>query len=369
LGKAVPLHPAQRGFRLIDGTLANLVLLEHYVKATRLKGKSYTVVSLDVRKAFDTVSHDAILRALRRLNLDLGLQDYIWSTPADAHTTISVGGHCTRSIYINNGVKQRDSLSRLLFNAALDELICIVNERQPGETLTRSRFGYTNLLGNDDGLSLGFWDGVNPSINPSVLQSQTPSFPGRAIQDRGPYSRSAGPSSIPYLRFLFGSQGALKPSLHNLIGWLNNLERCPLKPHQKFSLTYLVPRLYYGLQSPALTGGILQEGDRLIRRSARRILYLNAHTGSQFLHARIGDSSLGLVQLRYKLPMTLLRRLDNLSREKDTTRWKTIFNNDGPAQSRYYRVKGLASRGQFRPLLEQTDRDTTLQCWFTGCGR
>ncbi|GJQ83515.1 hypothetical protein Trydic_g15982 [Trypoxylus dichotomus] len=43
------------------------------------------VVSLDVRKAFDTVSHAAILRALRRLNLDLGLQDYIRSILADAH--------------------------------------------------------------------------------------------------------------------------------------------------------------------------------------------------------------------------------------------------------------------------------------------
>ncbi|GLV40877.1 hypothetical protein CBL_08451 [Carabus blaptoides fortunei] len=49
---------AQRGFRDVDGTFANILLMEHYVKARRAEGKSFNVVSLDVRKAFDTLIMD-----------------------------------------------------------------------------------------------------------------------------------------------------------------------------------------------------------------------------------------------------------------------------------------------------------------------
>ncbi|GJQ66893.1 hypothetical protein Trydic_g13549, partial [Trypoxylus dichotomus] len=225
LGKAVPPHPAQRGFISIDGTLANLVLLEHYIKARRLKRKSYNSA---------------------KTPLDLGLQDYIKSTLADAHITISVGGCSTRNIQINSGVKQGDPLSPFLFNDVLDELIGILNERQPGGTLT-------------------------PECRVSAMAFADDIL---LLEDRD-------------------------------------------------------------LDSPALTGGILQEGDRLIRRTARRILHLNVHTGSQFLHARIRDGGLGLVQLRYKLPVILLRRLDNLRQEMGNSfqhRWTgavTLLSSEG----------------------------------------
>ncbi|GLV33601.1 hypothetical protein CBL_20298, partial [Carabus blaptoides fortunei] len=50
----VALQADTRGFRDVDGTFANILLMEHYVKARRAEGKSFNVVSLDVRKAFDT---------------------------------------------------------------------------------------------------------------------------------------------------------------------------------------------------------------------------------------------------------------------------------------------------------------------------
>ncbi|GJQ82287.1 hypothetical protein Trydic_g18627 [Trypoxylus dichotomus] len=173
MGKVVPLHPAQRGFRSTDGTLANLILLEHY--------------------AFDTVSHAAILRALRRLNLDLGLQDYIWGTLADAHTTISMGGHYTRSIHMNNGVKQGDPLSPFLFNAVLNELIGILNERQPGGTLTPEcrvstmAFADDILLLEDRDLdipislrtTMGFLSASGMDLNPSKCSSISASVVSR----------------------------------------------------------------------------------------------------------------------------------------------------------------------------------------------
>ncbi|GLV46633.1 hypothetical protein CBL_20908 [Carabus blaptoides fortunei] len=59
--KSCPEHVLGIMFNIVlyqrdaDGIFANTLLLDHYVKARRASGKSYNVVSLDVRKAFDTV--------------------------------------------------------------------------------------------------------------------------------------------------------------------------------------------------------------------------------------------------------------------------------------------------------------------------
>lgn len=73
LSAAVPIHQRQRGFRNVDGTLANIILLDHYIKLRRLKRKSYNICSLDIRKAFDSVSHHSITRALEYILL-------LWNT-------------------------------------------------------------------------------------------------------------------------------------------------------------------------------------------------------------------------------------------------------------------------------------------------
>lgn len=91
------LNPHQRGFREIDGTLANLFTVHHYCHSRHSKGKSYNVASLDIREAFDSVSHHCIRRALRRMGVDELLTEYIMST-LQAFTTIQVGHQITGRI-------------------------------------------------------------------------------------------------------------------------------------------------------------------------------------------------------------------------------------------------------------------------------
>ncbi|KAK9729880.1 hypothetical protein QE152_g15660 [Popillia japonica] len=162
----------------------------------------------------------------------------------------------------------------------------------------------------------------------------------------------AGINNFRYLGLMFGSRGAAKPTLFNLTQWISNLQQAPPRPSQKFDIfkSYLVPRFLYGLQSPGLTGELVQECDRLLRRATRKFLHLNTHTDSQFLYARIRDGGLGLPQLRYKLPCIFSRRLENHKRNcDDITNWASIFNIEWPAQSLYHRLRVLSSRGDPDP--------------------
>ena len=93
------------------------------IKQQRRKRKEYNIVFLDLAKAFDTVSHSSIKKGLKRKGIPSQAQDTIMEMYKNATTRISVGGRTTRSIQINAGVKQGCSLSPLLFNLIVDELL------------------------------------------------------------------------------------------------------------------------------------------------------------------------------------------------------------------------------------------------------
>lgn len=297
---AVPFDPRQRGLRNIDGTLANILLLDHYIKSRRLARKSCNIVSLDIRKAFDSVSHHSILRALDRFGVHHAFTDYISTILQGAYTTISVGHQTTGPIEVRRGVKQGDPLSPVLFNMVLDELVCgLKNESNggtiaPGSQVAAVAFADDLVLLQDRDLdmtlaldkTLQFCAARGMTLNPtkSVAIFATV-FEGRSVVRTKPVLRIAGSfipslqdlSTIRYLGLPFGSTGLRKPSVHHLSLWLKNLEKTPLKPDQKFGIlkTYLLPRLHFGFQSPATTEPVLSEGDRRVRKWVKRILHLS----------------------------------------------------------------------------------------------
>jgi hypothetical protein len=103
----------------VNGCSANRFILDECIRQAKKNGTVIGIL-LDVAKAFDTVPHEAILRALSSQEADMQII---------AHIKDMFSGNCTKIngegsvIPLLRGVKQGDPLSPLFFNIVMDPFI------------------------------------------------------------------------------------------------------------------------------------------------------------------------------------------------------------------------------------------------------
>ncbi|XP_064462034.1 uncharacterized protein LOC135372324 [Ornithodoros turicata] len=120
-------HPLQGGFQDDRGTRTNLLTLQAIMKILKKK-KSLYAVSLDVRKAFDCVSHQAIAAAAPGRGIPEHYIEVLKDLYSGCSTTFYWNrGTDGRRVPVRQGIKQGDPLSPYLFNAVLDPLLQTIN--------------------------------------------------------------------------------------------------------------------------------------------------------------------------------------------------------------------------------------------------
>ena len=98
-------------------------LLRTAQKYAHSHNKDYSVVSLDARKAFDSVSHTYLIQVLEAYGFPAEFVKVFKTLYKDNNALVQVNGHLSSPFQIERGVKQGDALSCGLFVLAIDPLL------------------------------------------------------------------------------------------------------------------------------------------------------------------------------------------------------------------------------------------------------
>lgn len=177
-------HKFQSGFSDDRSTSSNILILQALMRLTKKSQRPLFAVSLDLRKASKSVSHEAIFAALEARKVPLRTQSLVCKMYTNASTVFWSGGVSDGvRVRMSRGIKQGDPLSPFIFNCVLDLLMEQLNSTALGVKLSggctsASAFADDILLLSDsfEGLQAlvrhteDYFHNVDLSINPSKSQ-------------------------------------------------------------------------------------------------------------------------------------------------------------------------------------------------------
>lgn len=333
-----PFDSRQRAFIRADGCADNTTLLDMLLRDHHQRHAACYIASLDVSKAFDTVSHKSIIAILNYYGFDKGFVEYVGRLLQDSPTVLCGKGWVGSALVPGRGVKQGDPLSPLLFNVVVNRLLETL-PKEVGSTLGDFRLNAMAfaddliLIGKTSaGLQLmidncsSFLNSCGMSIN--TAKSLTISIEANAKKKITMVNSFCvfrdGECEIPslkrsdkwrYLGVTFTPEGRtlFKPK-EELIPKLNRLQHAPLKPQQRMHAlrTILIPQLYHKITLGNIKIGCLNKADRTIRSTVRKWLRLPSDTPISYFHAPVSSGGLGVPALRWVGPLLRVKRLNNL---------------------------------------------------------
>jgi hypothetical protein len=114
------------GRSVMDNTRSNRFIRDYCIR----KGIKSAIISLDAKKAFDSVDHKYIDKVLEKYGFGNNFRNYFKTLYKDLKARILVNGYLSEAIAIERGVKQGDALSCAIFILCIDPLIRNLNQNR-----------------------------------------------------------------------------------------------------------------------------------------------------------------------------------------------------------------------------------------------
>jgi Reverse transcriptase (RNA-dependent DNA polymerase). len=270
MGKSLEQDARQKAFKSVDGCADGVLTLDLVLRHHHQCYKHLFLASLDIAKAFDSVSHTTIQAALRGKGVPPPMLQYLHFVYDQSTTKLKGDTWSSHSIKPLCGVKQGDPLSPLIFNCVIDWLLHYL----PSEI--GSTIGETNInaiafaddlvlfASTERGLqslidvahtfitSCGMT--INTAKSSTIAIKNVPHakrsvvVPGIVFSIGGDKIKSLKRSDTwTYLGITFtpGGKVSTAPAL-SITSQLDKLTRAPLKPQQRlFGLRVMILPKYY----------------------------------------------------------------------------------------------------------------------------
>lgn len=338
----------QRGFLPIDGCAENIVLLEELLSRSsrKIRKRPLFVAMLDIKNAFGSVAHEAVVKALACSGASQPLVDYVSDLYSDYRTVLSSRGR-EKEVVIRRGILQGDCLSPVLFNLVMDHVLKKIptsvgfpltrTERVNGmvfaddlNLITESALGMQTALDAVEKAArpLGlFFNAAKCSVLANIALMKKTKWYSRV--DSG-FKFKIGGNIIPmvkkedtmrYLGAHFNARGLVNVPF-DIEGLLGNLKRAPLKPQQKLYVlrVHLLPKLIHHLCFADWNVKMLEKLDRTVLKFLKGkdgLLRLPTGTNSDFFYTPVAMGGLGLMCFRRSIPAMTLRRFERLLDSSD----------------------------------------------------
>lgn len=309
---SVNLHESQRGFIEDDG-------LHQAITTVRfLAAQHKPMVSIDLRKAFDSVPHDTLLNTSMASGLDLKSLRLIADIYTNATTTLQIGSQRSEPIPLQRGVRQGDPLSPVLFNLVIDQVVRIIDSLNLGV-----------CMGNRKLAALAYADDIilcsessEELITLTHAATEALSSLGLAINWSKSFSFGTTLNGLPsrssfkYLGSWIDPTGDSRMENADLNELMAKLDRGVLRGNQKlyFLRFHLLPSIYHRLIHERATATVLREMTVTLRNFVRKWVRLPATTCSSFIHLAISNGGLGIPNLRWKIPELARSRMTKLQK-------------------------------------------------------
>lgn len=375
----------QTGFKPMNGVGQNTALLHNILRHARTNKNNVFVCLLDVSKAFDSVPHDSIKRALRKVGCPKEMIELVGEQYTHISTTIAYGSECSPKISINRGVKQGDPMSSILFNLVIDELFEIIGDRFgyeiPGvgsvnarafaddiALISGSEIGAQQLLSATEeflarrGLELNVKKCVAICLRKAgkakksqIADASVKNPP--ILKVKGEPIRLLGvKEQCKYLGVHYTPLGAVDPreSVSKLRLALTSLSKAPLKPQQKVVMlrSHLIPRFLHSFTYTECYPKLLGQQDRLIRRWLKTTLKLPASLSSDFFYLPTKEGGLGIGKLYDIVGFAKIRLHNMFARSGDVCLQYLVDTQGSSMHARWCQ----AMKVSYRPPLADLNR-------------
>lgn len=369
----------QKVFCNVDGVAENLLLLKALMDDAQRERNELHIVSIDIRKAFDSVSHSSILNTMTRLACPRPFVEYVKWVYDHATTNLQYGGH-KQKVKILKGVLQGDPLSPVVFNYLIDRALGSLSDNI-GYSLKHQRVNcmafaddiilisgsvegmkhnLKKLVGSltELGLDVNIQKSHALSLIPDGKQKKTYVSESPSFEINGTYLRQLGVNDQwTYLGVKFeGSQAA--GDVSGFTCKLKKIGKAHLKPQQKYLLlrNHLIPQYQHTMVLGKTSIKLLESLDIAIRQAMRAWLKFPHDTPIAYFHAKVKTGGLSIPSLSLNIPQIRLARLEKMV-ERGCPFSKAL------AKTAYYRSTSTYDRMHLVSIVGDIGKEDIAKYW------